>query len=245
MKPLEACDLLSAWEKGLNQTPLQRSLILLGIAYPGTSPLQLEKLSIGQRDQQLLRLRENLFGPGFSSTAVCPNCNERLEWEDRVERFRTGSDEEILAEKEFQLDEEAYFIRFRLPNSLDVEKVNSDASPGTAPQQLLLRCLIEARCSGEDCDFSDLPASVIDSLEQEIESLDPQADVQISLNCPACSHHWVVMFDIAAYLWKEINAWAGQMLKTICRLAAAYGWSEQEILRISPVRRQLYLGMLG
>lgn len=245
MKPLEAGDLLTAWEKGLNQPPLQRSLFLLGATFPGTSPDQLAKLTIGQRDQQLLQLRVNLFGQRLSSTAVCPACNERLEWQDRVEKFLVSSGEDGLTEREFELDSDEYSLRFRLPNSLDVETAINSVDIETAPQHLLSCCLVEARHSGETCDFSQLPGSVVQRLEQEIENLDPQADLQIRLNCPACSHSWVVLFDIAGYLWKEINAWAGQMLQTICRLAAAYGWSEQEILRISPVRRQLYLGMLG
>ena len=245
MKPPEAGDLLNTWEKGLNQAPLQRALILLGAAYPETSPEQLAKLTIGQRDQQLLRFRQTLFGQQLSSTAVCPECNGRLEWEDRVEKFLAVSDDDLLTGREFELNTDDYSLHFRLPNSLDVETAISDEKIGIAPHQLLSRCLIEARCSGETCDFSELPGSVVQRLEQEIETLDPQADLQIHMNCPACSHQWVVLFDITAYLWKEINAWAGQMLQTICRLAAAYGWSEQQILRISPVRRQLYLGMLG
>ena len=56
---------------------------------------------------------------------------------------------------------------------------------------------------------------------------------------------WVVVFDIAGFLCQEIDHWAGRMLRTVSKLAAAFGWSEREILRISPLRRQLYLGMLG
>ena len=71
------------------------------------------------------------------------------------------------------------------------------------------------------------------------------ADLRIGLHCPVCSHDWVVVFDIASFLWKEIDDWAGRMLRDVSDLAAAYGWSEAEILDISPVRRQLYLGMLA
>lgn len=245
MKPLEAGTLLTAWENGLNQPPLQRSLILLSAAFPGIEPERLLKLSLGQRDQYLLQLRENLFGQALLSTVVCPQCSERLEWENRVENFLVRSDQDLSIDREFELNTDAYSLRFRLPNSLDVETAIHSAGTGTAPHQLLSNCLLEAKCSGVSCDISQLPETILQRLEQEMESLDPLADLRIRLDCPECSHSWVVLFDIASFLWKEVNAWAQQMLQNIYRLAAAYGWSEQEILRISPLRRQLYLGMLG
>ena len=90
-----------------------------------------------------------------------------------------------------------------------------------------------------------LPESVIQALNRRIEELDPQAEVRINLCCPVCSYRWEVFFDIASFLWAEINEWAVRMLQTVHKLARAYGWSEREILNLSPVRRQLYLGMVG
>lgn len=245
MKPLEAGELLSAWEKGLNQPSLQRSLILLTAAFPGIKPETLVKLSLGQRDQYLLQLRESLFGQQLLSTAVCPKCSERIEWENRVENFLYQSEENTVCGQEFELNKGEYRLRFRLPNSLDVETVINSENAEMAQQQLLSRCLLEARRPGATCDISQLPDSIIQKLKHRIEALDPNADIHIKLNCPACSHNWIMLFDIASFLWKEVNAWAEQMLQVVYRLAAAYGWSEREILGISPVRRQLYLGMLG
>ena len=90
-----------------------------------------------------------------------------------------------------------------------------------------------------------LPDSVIRKLNQRIEVLDPQAEIRINLLCPECSHKWDVFFDITSFLWTEINDWAKRMLQMVHKLALGYGWSEHEILNLSPVRRQLYLGMLG
>jgi len=42
----------------------------------------------------------------------------------------------------------------------------------------------------------------------------------------------------------EVNEWAERQLQTVHKLARAYGWTEREILNLSPVRRQLYLGMI-
>ena len=37
---------------------------------------------------------------------------------------------------------------------------------------------------------------------------DPQADVQLELNCHACAHTWASPFDIVSFFWREIDAWA-------------------------------------
>jgi hypothetical protein len=77
-----------------------------------------------------------------------------------------------------------------------------------------------------------------------MEALDPQADIRIALTCPQCGHGWNAQFDISGYLWTEIDQWAHQTLNAVHRLARAYGWSERDILELSPVRRQLYLGLI-
>jgi hypothetical protein len=77
-----------------------------------------------------------------------------------------------------------------------------------------------------------------------MEALDPLAEIRISLTCPQCNHKWDAWFDIAGYFWAEIQDWAEKTLAAVHQLARAYGWSEGEILELSPVRRQLYLGMI-
>jgi hypothetical protein len=74
---------------------------------------------------------------------------------------------------------------------------------------------------------------------------DPQADIQLAISCAACSHHWRTTFDIVSFFWSEIEVWARRLLCEVHILASAYGWHEREILGLGPVRRQLYLEMLG
>ena len=74
---------------------------------------------------------------------------------------------------------------------------------------------------------------------------DPQADVQLALSCPACSHQWQSVFDIVSFFWSEMNAWAYRILREVHILASAYGWREADILAMSPYRRQLYLKMVS
>jgi hypothetical protein len=52
-------------------------------------------------------------------------------------------------------------------------------------------------------------------------------------------------FDIVSHLWTELDAWARRMLREVHALAATYGWSEAEILRMSATRRRAYLDLIG
>lgn len=244
MKAPTTEELLNAWELGLNQPLLQRALFLLIAAFPETRPEALLKLSIGQRDLRLLRLRELLFGPQLLNTAVCPGCEQRIEWENNVTDFIVQPDQDKSAGNDLVFESQDYSVRFRLPNSLDLATVSGDESGQQAEQHLLSRCLIRAEYCGSSCDASQLPDSVIETLNRQIEQLDPQADIRVALDCPACTHSWVALFDIASFLCSEVNNWAEQMLKTVHTLASGYGWSQAEILKLSPVRRQLYIGML-
>ena len=242
MNELTTEQLLDVWENGLHLPPLQRMFVLLTAAFPDRSPTELLELSIGQRDRLLLRLREHLFGQRLLNTAVCPQCKERIEWESKVADFLLSADEE---EQSLEMNVQGWYLRFRLPNSLDVATAIGCQKAEEVQELLLARCVLYLEHDGTECAVEQLPDEVTKKLLQQMEKADPLAEIQLQLHCPACSHDWDAVFDIGSFLWAELNEWAERMLRTVHRLAAGYGWSEREILALSPVRRQLYLGMLG
>ncbi len=245
MQPLSAMELLAVWERGLNQTLLERVLTLLAAACPELDPAHLTDWSIGQRDAHLLQLREWMFGSRLTNTAECPQCNERVEWENRVGDIRIQLAQSTPYPAEFNLDLADYSLCFRLPTSRDIGAVMNAPGSDSRPRHLLELCIVSARHMGEKCDLDHIPEDVLAGVESRIEELDPQADIRIDLTCPQCTHRWEVMFDIASFLWAEINQWAEQTLQTVHKLASAHGWAEQDILSLSPIRRQLYLGMVN
>jgi len=244
MKNLVAADVLEIWERGLNQSLLHRTLIMLGAALPELSLDDIACLSIGKRDDYLMLLREHLFGPVLINTAVCPACLERMEWKNQVSDLRVPAPAESIDGDVHQLHLENFDLEFRLPNSADLASLGALGNTEPAVHHLLRRCVTGLKIQGVDSDIEELPQHVLDALSVRIERLDPQAEVRLELDCPHCQHNWTVLFDVASFLWTEINDWAERTLKTVHTLARAYCWSEQEILRLSPVRRQLYLGLL-
>jgi hypothetical protein len=243
MRALSALDLLTVWERGLDQPPVYQALALLAAAWPDESPTTLAELSIGERDARLLTLREWLFGPSLTSVAGCPTCGEQLELAFSVADIRAepaGADAAVL-----HASAAGYTVDFRLPNSLDLLACADALDEDAARQTLLARCLTGSSHDGAATSSEILPATVLDLVVTQMAAADPQADVQLALACPACGHTWQAAFDILAYLWSELHAWARRTLYDVHCLAAAYGWREADILALSPWRRQFYLGAVS
>jgi hypothetical protein len=78
-------------------------------------------------------------------------------------------------------------------------------------------------------------------LTRALEEADPCIDFAVDLECPACAHAWSAPFDVAGYLWEEIDTRARRLLDEVHVLARAYGWPEDEVLRLSDARRSAYL----
>jgi len=243
MRALSASELLEVWECGLSQTPVQRALELLAVASLETCRDSLPGLSIGRRDARLLTLRERIFGPQMASLVVCPRCGQRLELTFTVDDVRAGSPAEPGPEIAMTIS--GYELQFRLPNSTDVAAVAESPDSSGKRQLLFERCVLSARRNGEATPPNRLPAEVIDAVAARMAQTDPQADVQLDISCASCGHRWRTGLDVVSFFWSEIDAWAHRILREVHTLASAYGWSERDILALSPWRRQLYLEMVG
>ncbi len=217
MYAIQASHLADAWERGHVQHPLHRALTLLRVAEPERSIDDLSLLSIGERDRRLVALRRQLFGPRFEAVASCPRCSEKLDLDFTAD----------------QLPSEPARDGVRLPNTADLLAVANEPPERRAAALL-------ARCTG-----SELRAEEAAGAELRMAEADPMAHVELRLACPACGHDWTALFDIASFLWTELNDWILRLFRDVHTLARAYGWSEAEILGMSARRRQVYLDLLA
>lgn len=209
---------------------------------PETPQEALEGLSIGRRDSFLLTMREMLFGSRLEALARCPACGESLELRFKVEDIRVAQEPEPV--EELSVEFEGYQVRFNLPDSRDLAAVGGQKDAESGRLLLLGRCILSASEGDSPRRAADLPASVIQAVVERMAQADPQADVHLALTCPRCDHRWSSVFDIASFIWREINAWAFRILREVHALASAYGWREADILAMSPCRRQIYLEMV-
>jgi len=239
MNPITTADLLTAWELGSSQSGSRRLLTLLATVHPELSEQQLLKLPIGQRDGLVLKLREALFGSKLTSLTSCPICNEQLELVLDVADISVASND--VAQQPLVLKLADFELAFRLPDSQDLLLIEVIQSVDEARSVLFERCLLSASREGQVCTVQQLPEEILEKVEAAMSEADPQANLQLELSCPACQHHWLAAFDIASFLWSEINAWAQRVLNEVHLLAKAYAWREADILAMSPTRRRLYL----
>ena len=219
--------MLDLWERGFGLSPVERGLLLLKAAFPDQPREALAALPLGERDARLAALSCRMFGSRAEALAECPACGERLE----VPLDLPGLYRDPPGAGAGEIDAHGRRIRFRVPDSADLLAV-AGMEPDAARDALL------ARCTGSSDSF---PEPVRGALEQAMEEADPRANVILSLHCPACGHAWRELFDLVDFLWREMEGWARRILAEVHTLARAYGWSERDILAMSPWRRRFYM----
>ncbi len=243
MRGLTAVELLDVWERGLALDRVERALAILAAADPEASYESLAELPIGARDSRLIRLRASTFGPDLNALAECSGCGERLELAFSADEILAGPEGEPGQPVSMEAGE--FEVAFRLPSSLDLLAVLEEQEPEGARRLLLRRCLLRASRQGEPCSIEALADDFIARLSRRMADLDPQAEVRLAYVCPGCENEEQQTFDVVSFFWSEIDAWARRIMLEVHMLAAAYGWSEGEILGMSPVRRQYYLSLIA
>jgi hypothetical protein len=241
MAGLTSAALLTAWEEGSAQSPVWRAATLLEKARPEQSAEEWARASVGARDRALLRIRAELFGPRIEATAECPQCSERLELAFGTQDIEAPEPSLPTPHEPLRVEAAGYEVLCRLPSTHDL----AETGAGEGRAALLKRCVEVARFGARTIDPSALPDEVVTAVATAMAATDPQAEVRIALKCPACSHQWSAMFDIGSFLWGEIEDWAQRLLLDVHALASAYGWSERDILTMSPRRRRFYLDVMG
>lgn len=239
---LDAASLLAAWECGAAQPPAARALSLLEAAGPQAGREQLAAMSIGERDAQLMALRERWIGTDVECLSRCTQCDELIELNFALTQLRVGH---AQPDTSFAVELDGHELQLRLPNSADLLALQGECDAAAARRRLLARCVLDMRPAGDAALLETLPEAVIEAVEQRMAELDPQAEVLLDVSCPNCGHRSQAPFEIEHYLWSELDAWARELLRDVHRLAGAYGWREIDILAMSPIRRRAYLDLIG
>lgn len=238
MPPLSSAAVLAVWESVSERGPAERALSLITTSEPHTPVEQLARLSVGQRDVRLFEIRAATFGERLEIVGSCPECAAPFELETRVRDLLADTRRDIDPVAEVEADEVR--VRFRLADSTDLAAA---ARAEAAPRLLFERCVLEAERAGTSIAAEDLPPAIVRAVGDRMREIDPQSEVELVLTCPACNHRWRDLFDIASYIWTEIETLALRLLQEVHVLARAYGWSEADILSMTPKRRRFYLDL--
>jgi hypothetical protein len=110
---------------------------------------------------------------------------------------------------------------------------------------LIERCVLSCSHEGESVPVGQLPVEALDALSRHMEMLDPCATVSFALECPQCATGWNAPLDVGQMVWQKVQAAAERLLLDVDALARSYGWTESEVLSLSPRRRAAYLQLVA
>jgi rubredoxin len=187
-------------------------------------------------------VHRDLFGDRIEGLTMCPQCQGPVEVRFDVTDFAQQS--EAIVEPALVVVQD-YEVHWRLPTCGDLAELADETSPERMRQRMLERCLLEIRRRDERIASAECPPAVIDNVCTAMAQADPWGDIRLEVTCPECGTKWKSAFDIGAFLWRELDAWARRLLREIHCLASAFGWSERDILALSARRRAMYLEMVG
>jgi hypothetical protein len=238
VNPLTGQTLLDAWEEACAAEPAARPLVLLSAAEPGRSWDALAAEPLGRRDARLGTLREAMAGAMLDATTACPECGEVVEvhFDGRAVWAAGGGavgSAEVGVTAEVEVAVEAGTVVCRAPSTADLLA----AAHGPDPERALFeRCIVAS-----PVEPAALSPQARAAVEAALADADPGADMELSLSCPTCLAAWSAPFDLAAFVWAEVEHAARCTLAEVDVLARAYGWREPDVLALSPWRRRRYL----
>ena len=221
---LSAEAMLTAWEAGARRAALDRALALLWAGGAGDGAAD---LGLPERDRRLLALHRATFGPEIASLATCPECGAEVEVTLDARLLEAAL--EVPPESALALSGGEIVLRQLTSRDLAAAQ---DVPPEAAPAFLRARVV-----PGNDT-FSDEDAARIDA---GIEAQAAAAELLCRLECPECGADWREALDIAEHLWAEVEMAALLTLSDVAQLARAFGWTEADVLALTPARRAVYL----
>jgi hypothetical protein len=224
---------LALWERGYGLHPLDKGLLMLGAEIPSANREHLADWPLGKRNKALARLRCRSFGARLAAWTACSRCGEKLEFEldGRLIASPAG---DASAGSTIAVRGRTY----RLPTSRDLALAAQQGSAFLASVRIVESCRIDA---GDPIEWTE---EEVEEVGNRMALADPLAEILMDLTCPECGNRFKEPLDLADFLWSEIEARARRLLVEVHTLAAAYGWTEKEILSLSDHRRQLYLEMV-
>ncbi|MFW6057535.1 MAG: hypothetical protein ACOC9W_01655 [Persicimonas sp.] len=260
---LDARDILWVWERGQGGSSSERALLVLMAAVAGADWRELAELPLGRRQARLLSVREKTYGPRLEVFVECPGCDAELEFELDTSEERHLEDDcalesTLASDSSIALEVGEFALELRLPNTADILALERADGLEDPRRELFSRCLLEAHLVGESAgesavesagadklDAQSVPDEVVARAAQAMAERDPQAESLHTLDCPMCGHQWEAVFEIADYLWREIEVDARRLLREVDLIAKSYGWSEDQILALSPFRRRCYMELIA
>jgi hypothetical protein len=242
---LSAAGLLEVVDAGADGNAAVRGSVLAAAAAPEVAGERIQELTLGDRDGRILGLRCATFGDTLCGRVTCPACGSALTVRiprDEVSRGETVNESERPAS--VRIEEGSFVVEARSPDGRILAAAAACEGEDEARRALIRGCVTVSGADGGDLDPLGLEDELLERVGEAIVELDPQAEVGVTMGCAGCGNEWTPILDIAQFFWRELSATSVQLLDEVHQLAIGYGWSEEQVLRLSSRRRREYVERL-
>jgi hypothetical protein len=215
--------------------------LLAESASGGLSPGGAATLVAADRDRVLAAVYVRTYGSRVASTVRCTHCGAPFDLDFSLDELlaSVAKGEEANAMGTGRLPDGSFRaagLRFRLPTGED-ECAILGLPPEKGERALLRRCLLEPTDGDAD-------GSQSDAVQAAMECVAPLVDLELGAQCPECGQPQLVSFDIQHYLLSSLLRERSQLALELHSLAAAYGWSLQEILALPRSQRRALVALV-
>lgn len=221
--------------------PLDQGLLAVHAGFPELREESMADWPLGRRNLALTEFYCACFGRWLRGWSACRHCAEKLEF--HVDGYALRESRPAASSESIAFGGR----RFRLPTSRDLAGVAGEGDASRAALRLMQACAIQ----GAEEEIGRAQSDAHPWTEEELEAIggtmaqaDPLAEILLRFDCPSCNESYEESLDLPAFLWSELERRAKRLLADVHDLASAYGWSESEILALSPARRDFYLELV-
>lgn len=195
---------------------------------------ELWALSLGQRDRLLAAVHARHFGDRVESVVDCRACRKAFAVDFSLSALVSAT---FAAQAPAALDAQGRLVlgdgtHCRLPSAADERAVQA-LPPDEAAAELLHRCAPDGVVQVD-----------LGTLQALVAQAGPVLDLELSARCALCQHEQSIHFDIVSFFFASLRSERPLLLREIHRLAMAYQWSQEAILRLPRSQRRAYVALV-
>jgi hypothetical protein len=225
--------LVAAWEVAAAVPGIARAAVLLHAAGVVDALDEALDLPIGDAAAHSAELYAAAFGEVLDGLIGCDGCGELLEVQVPLAALRAP-----VGGRTSRVEHAGVVLQVRAPTIRDLLAAAGEPDPATV---LLARCVNDPARGA--IDPAALAPAVRERVDAAAEELAGAAAVTVQAACPACGAGVHAAADVGDLLWERVRVAAPAVLAEVAELAAAFGWSEADVLALSPTRRRAYLDL--
>lgn len=226
--------LLAAWEAGAGAPQVARGLVLAEVAGAVDDLDAALDLPLAEQTCRLAQVYSQAFGAVVEATLQCAECSSLVEVQLPLSAF-DPADGRTTATVALGNGGTAVV---RALTGRDLLRAAEAADPAA---ELLAQTVTDA--DGRPIAAADMDGPARAAIDAAAEALAGGAALVVRATCPDCDADLTAPVDVASLLWERITAVAPAILAEVAELAAAFGWSERDVLALPAPRRAAYLEM--